>query len=402
MLQFEMAERDGGETLVDKARDLLKEAEAVRRIHADNESLSEEGAAVVQHAIGFRRNQKMMFRQLKTCALFLDIVKNNDAKEIKESNQQQDIQKKLNEMRQKWKSLKAECRVQDEELQNISTILWKFQALEAKQQALREAMKLYEAKKQQLEEALQQRKLQLQEERKLTLAEEKIKIQQAIEECSLCISRCHTSIQQAEQAIQLLAKEGAFNEGVHPCDFHALSQFYETVRKQSGMKVLSVAENQIVLQFDPQVLIPNTQLSPLVLTVTWTTDRRVKLETNCAFLDLCEMDTVDLPNLTAEIWKRYMSQAELWGEIQQLQNRYAIDWLEDERKLKFLQLIAGSSSNIVCTLYIEHGYPGNGEVKLSSIQENNKPIDTVIKPPQDKPSLSNWLEYLNTLECWKG
>eukprot|EP00061_Rhincodon_typus_P017712 g46537.t1 len=287
---------------------------------------------------GFRRNQKMMFRQLKTCALFLDMVKNNGAKEIKESVQQQDIrcafsclgQKKLNETRQKWKSLKAECRVQDEELQNISTILWKFQALETKQQALREA-------KLQLEEALQQKKLQLQE-------------------------------------------------------------FYETVRNQSGMKVLSVTENQIMLQFDPQALIPKTQLTPLVLTVTWTTDRRVKLEentlyfnlhkqhfpfhfsqSNCAFLDLSEMDTVDLPNLTAEIWKRYMSQAELWGEIQHLQNRYAIDWLEDERKLKFLQLIAGSSSNVVCTLYVEHGYPGNGEVKLRSIQENNKPIDTVIK-----------------------
>ncbi|XP_048416638.1 uncharacterized protein si:dkey-225f5.4 [Stegostoma tigrinum] len=396
-----MAERVAGETLVAKARDLLKEAEAVRRIHEDNESLSEEGAAVVQHAIGFRRNQKMMFRQLKTCALFLDMVKNNGVKEIKESVQQ-DVQKKLNETRQKWKSLKAECRVQDEELQNISTILWKFQALETKQQALREAVQLYEVKKLQLEEALQQKKLQLQEERKLTLAEEKNKIEQAIEECSLCISRTHILIQQAEQAIRLLTKEGTRSDGVCPCDFHKLSQFYETVRNQSGMKLLSVTENQITLQFDPQALILKTQLTPLVLTVTWTTDRRVKLESNCAFLDLSEMDADDLPNLTAEIWKRYMSQAELWGEIQHLQNRYAIDWLEDERKLKFLQLIAGSSSNVVCTLYVEYGYPGNGEVKLSSIQENNKPIDTVIKPPQAKPSLSDWLEYLNTLECWKG
>ncbi|XP_038635159.1 uncharacterized protein si:dkey-225f5.4 isoform X2 [Scyliorhinus canicula] len=269
-----------------EAQRLLKEAEAAKRIHEEDENILEEGPAVVQHAIGFRRNQKMMFRQLKTCALFLDTVINSDVREIKEHLQQQDIQKKLNETRQKWKSLKAECRLQDEELQNVSAILLKFQALETKQQTLRDAIKLHEAKKLQLEVALQQK-----------------------------------------------------------------SQFKES---------------------------------------------------NCSFLDLSEMESVDLPNMTAEIWKRYLSQAELWGEIQHLQNRYAIDWLEEERQLKFLQLIAGSSSNVVCTLYVEPGYPGNGEVKFSSIQENNKLTDTVIKPPQAKPSLSDWLEYLNMLECWKA
>ncbi|XP_067869172.1 uncharacterized protein si:dkey-225f5.4 [Heterodontus francisci] len=402
VLQFELSERVVGEMLAERARGLLKESELAKKIHEVDECVSEEGPAVVQHAIGFRRNQKMMFRQLKTCALFLDMVKNSDVKEIKERIQQQDIQKKLNETRQKWKSLKAECRVQDEELQNISTILQKFQTLETKQQALRDAIQLYEAKKQQLEAALQQIKLQLKEERKLTLAKEKSLTEQAIEECTLCISKCHTSIQQAQQTTQLLTKKGGFSDCIHPCDFRTLSRLYETVKSQSGVKVLTLSENQMTLRFDPRALIPLTQLTPLVLTVIWTTDGRVKLETNCAFLDLSEMESVDLPNITAEIWKRYMSQAELWGEIQHLQNRYAIDWLESDRKLKFLQLIAGSSSNVVCTLYVEHGYPGNGEVKLSSIQENNKPIETVIKPPQAKPSLSDWLEYLNTLECWKG
>ncbi|XP_078080313.1 uncharacterized protein LOC144500767 isoform X3 [Mustelus asterias] len=370
--------------LAERARGLLKEAEAAKIIHEEDESISEEGPAVVQHAIGFRRNQKMMFRQLKTCALFLDMVKNSDVREIKEHTQQQDLQKKLYETRQKWKSLKAECRAQDEELQNVSAILWKFQALETKQQALRDAIQLYEAK-----------------ERKLTLAMEKNQIERAIEECSLCISKCHTSIQQAEQAIQLLTKDSGCSDSIRPSDFLTLSQLHETVKSQSGATILALSENQMTLQFDPQALIPLTQLAPLVLTVIWT-DGRVKLESNCGFLDLSEMESVDLPNVTAEIWKRYMSQAELWGEIQHLQNRFAIDWLEEERKLKFLQLIAGSSSNVVCTLYIEHGYPSNGEVKLSSIQENNKPINTTMKPPQAKPSLSDWLEYLNSMECWKG
>ncbi|XP_072343608.1 uncharacterized protein [Scyliorhinus torazame] len=380
---------------------LLKEAEAAKRIHEEDDNILEEGPAVVQHAIGFRRNQKMMFRQLKTCALFLDMVKNNDVREIKDNLQQQDIQKKLNETRQKWKRLKAECRVQDEELQNVSAILLKFQALETKQQTLRDAIQLYEAKKLQLEVALQQ-KSQFKEERKLTLAKEKRQIEQAIEECSLYISKCYTLIQQAEQTIRFLTKEGGYSNCMRPCDFHTLSQLHETVKSQSGVTILALSENQMTLQFDPRALIPLTLLSPLVLTIIWTMDGRVKLESNCSFLDLSEMESVDLPNITAEIWKRYLSQAELWGEIQHLQNRYAIDWLEEERQLKFLQLIAGSSSNVVCTLYIEPGYPRNGEVKFSSIQENNKLIDTVIKPPQAKPSLSDWLDYLNMLECWKG
>ncbi|XP_038635157.1 uncharacterized protein si:dkey-225f5.4 isoform X1 [Scyliorhinus canicula] len=384
-----------------EAQRLLKEAEAAKRIHEEDENILEEGPAVVQHAIGFRRNQKMMFRQLKTCALFLDTVINSDVREIKEHLQQQDIQKKLNETRQKWKSLKAECRLQDEELQNVSAILLKFQALETKQQTLRDAIKLHEAKKLQLEVALQQ-KSQFKEERKLTLAKEKRQIEQAIDECNLYISKCHTLIQQAEQTIRFWTKEGGYSNRLRPCDFHTLSQLHETVKSQSGVTILALSENQITLQFDPRALIPLTLLSPLVLTIIWTTDGRVKLESNCSFLDLSEMESVDLPNMTAEIWKRYLSQAELWGEIQHLQNRYAIDWLEEERQLKFLQLIAGSSSNVVCTLYVEPGYPGNGEVKFSSIQENNKLTDTVIKPPQAKPSLSDWLEYLNMLECWKA
>ncbi|XP_067825294.1 uncharacterized protein si:dkey-225f5.4 [Heptranchias perlo] len=382
-------------------RGLLKEAEAARKIPEENECVAEDGPAVVQHAVGFRRNQKMMFRQLKTCALFLEVVKNSDAKGIKENIQQQNIQTKLNETRQKWKNLKAEFRLQDEELHNISTILQKFQALETKQQALREAMQLYEAKKQQLEEALHLKKLQLKQERKLALAKEQSLIEQAIEECSLCITKCRTSIQQAQRTVELSAKKDDFNNRMHPCDPHTLLELYKTVETQSGVKILSFCENQLTLQFDPRTLLPLTKLTPLVLTVIWTTDGRLKLETNCAFLNLSGMESVDLPNITAEIWKRYISQAELWGEIQHLQNRYAIDWLEDERKLTFLQSIAGSSSNVICTLYIEHGYPGNGEVKLSSIQEKNRPIDTVIKPLQVKPSLSDWLEYLSTLECWK-
>ncbi|XP_051894735.1 uncharacterized protein si:dkey-225f5.4 isoform X2 [Pristis pectinata] len=381
---------------------LLKEVEAAKNLPKEEECVTDEGPTVVQHAIGFRRNQKMMFRQLKTCALLLDLVKNSDANGIKEIDQQQDIQRKVNETRQKWKSLKSECRVQEEELQNISTILQKFQALEAKQQALRDAVQLYEAKKQQLEEVVQQKRLQLQEEQKLGLAEEKSVIEQGIEECSLSISKCRALIQQAQKAVQLLARKGGFSDSIRPCDFHTLSQLHQIMETQSGVKVLGLCEDQVTLQFDPRALIPLTKLAPLVLTITWADNGTAKLETNCAFLDLSEMESADLPNVTAETWKRYMSQAELWGEIQYLQNRYAIDWLENERKLRFLHSIAGSSSNVVYTLYIEHGYPGDGEVKLSSIQENNRLIDIVTKPPQDKPLLSDWLEYLNNLECQQG
>lgn len=384
------------------AAELLKEVESARNIPKTEECTTEEGPTVVQHAMGFRRNQKMMFRQLKTCALLLDLVKNSDATTIKEITQQQDIQLKVNETRQRWKSLKSESRVQEEELQNISTILQKFQALETKQQTLREAVQLYEAKKQQLEEAAQRKRLQQKEKQKLGLGEKKSQIERGIEECTLSISKCRALIQQAQKAVQQLARKSGFSERVSPCDVRTLSQLQQVLKTQSGVEILGLSEDQVRLQFDPCALISLTKLTPLVLTVTWTDNGAAKLETNCAFLDLSEMEFVDLPNVTAEIWKRYMSQAELWGEIQDLQNRYAIDWLEDERKLKFLHWRAGRSSNIVYTLYVEHGYPSDGEVKLCSIQENNCLLELVIKPPQTKPLLADWLEYLNNLECQQG
>ncbi|XP_059813732.1 uncharacterized protein si:dkey-225f5.4 isoform X2 [Hypanus sabinus] len=406
---------------------LLKEVEAAKNLSKEEECVTEEGPTVVQHAVGFRRKQKMMFRQLKTCALLLDLVKRSDANGIKEIDQQQDIQLKVNEMRQKWKSLKSECRVQEEELQNMSTILEKFQALEAKEQALKDAIQLYEAKalcrisalvmyrknliiiergflswKKQLEEVAHQKRLQLQKEQKLGLTEEKSLIEKGIEECSLSISKCHALIQQAQQAIQLMARKCGFIDSIHPCDFHTLSHLHQILETQSGVKVLAISEDQVTLRFDPRLLIPLTKLTPLVLTITWTSSETARLETDCAFLGLSDIKSLDLPSITAEIWKRYMSQAELWGEIQDLQNKYAIDWLESERKLRLLRLIASSSSNIIYTLYVEPGYPVDGEVKLYSIQENNRLIDMVIKPPQAKPLLTDWLEYLNNLDYREG
>ncbi|XP_059813733.1 uncharacterized protein si:dkey-225f5.4 isoform X3 [Hypanus sabinus] len=390
-----------GEALVAAGR-LLKEVEAAKNLSKEEECVTEEGPTVVQHAVGFRRKQKMMFRQLKTCALLLDLVKRSDANGIKEIDQQQDIQLKVNEMRQKWKSLKSECRVQEEELQNMSTILEKFQALEAKEQALKDAIQLYEAKKKQLEEVAHQKRLQLQKEQKLGLTEEKSLIEKGIEECSLSISKCHALIQQAQQAIQLMARKCGFIDSIHPCDFHTLSHLHQILETQSGVKVLAISEDQVTLRFDPRLLIPLTKLTPLVLTITWTSSETARLETDCAFLGLSDIKSLDLPSITAEIWKRYMSQAELWGEIQDLQNKYAIDWLESERKLRLLRLIASSSSNIIYTLYVEPGYPVDGEVKLYSIQENNRLIDMVIKPPQAKPLLTDWLEYLNNLDYREG
>ncbi|XP_069762190.1 calcium-binding and coiled-coil domain-containing protein 1 [Narcine bancroftii] len=378
----------------DVAIGLLKEVEAAKNIHKEEEWVTEEGPAVVQHTIGFRRKQKMMFRQMKQCALLLDLVKNSDVNAIQEVTQQEDIQLKINKIRQRWKSLKSECQVQEEELQNMSAIMEKFQALEAKQQTLRNAVQLYKAKKQQLEEAAQQKRLKLKEEQKLGLSKE---IERSILECSQSLKKCQALMQQAQQEVQLLAQGVVFNYSVRPCDFHTYSQLHEILEMQSGLKVLEVCEDQVTLQLNPQRLIPLTKLAPLVLTVNWTDSGTAHLKTNCAFLDLSKMESVDLPNITAETCKLYISQAELWAEIQSLQYRYAIDWLEKERKLKFLHSVAGSSSNIVYTLYVEPGYPHNGEIKLSSVRQNKKLIDMVAKPPQDKPLLSDWLEYLNDL-----
>ncbi|XP_042199229.1 uncharacterized protein si:dkey-225f5.4 [Callorhinchus milii] len=382
---------------VEAIRGLLKEVEVARNLLIgceEDERTVQEEAAVVQHAVGQRRNQKMIFRQQNTFALLLEAVKSIEVKDLDKSVQQRDIKAKLKETTQKWKSLKAECRLQEEEeLQDISELLDKLETLETKKRALGDAIQLYEAKQHQLEEALKQKKIRLQQEHKLWLEKEVRRLERAIEECSSCITKCRVAIRELEPVIQSLAERGNLN--------HWLSRLSQTLETQSGIKVLSVSGNDMILNFDARVLNPVTKLLPLLITVSWTADGRVKIETNCSFLDLLDMATVDLPEMIAEVSKRYISQAELWSEIQCLQQRFAIDWLEERRTLTFLHLPAGSSSHVLYTFLVEPGYPANGGVRLCSVQGQNGAFDTVVQPSSAQPTLCDWLEHLNSVSSLK-
>ncbi|XP_026532166.1 ZW10 interactor-like [Notechis scutatus] len=72
---------------------------------------------------------------------------------------------------------------------------------------------------------------------------------------------------------------------------------------------------------------------------------------------------------------------------------FAIDWQPEKRLLHYLK------PSSTCSLYVESGYPDNGQVRLLSIKTQQGTVDvTSYKPPQEKPSLINWLVYLSTMD----
>ncbi|PIO38545.1 hypothetical protein AB205_0116650 [Aquarana catesbeiana] len=75
-----------------------------------------------------------------------------------------------------------------------------------------------------------------------------------------------------------------------------------------------------------------------------------------------------------------------------LSPRFSIDWLPVERQVLLLK------DSKQYTLYVEPGYPQSGGVKLLSVKESEMGASSShLKPPDEHPSLTTWLEYLQTL-----
>ncbi|XP_064621096.1 uncharacterized protein LOC135483951 [Lineus longissimus] len=98
-------------------------------------------------------------------------------------------------------------------------------------------------------------------------------------------------------------------------------------------------------------------------------------------------------HLVKEVQARWVTHRPLLSEISTLQNRFAIDWISEQNTLR---MMLGLGGHIVCTLTISDGYPNTGCVELTNVEGFNEDLLLEnIKPEQEKPSLTNWLEYLH-------
>ncbi|XP_033639204.1 uncharacterized protein LOC117299792 [Asterias rubens] len=118
-----------------------------------------------------------------------------------------------------------------------------------------------------------------------------------------------------------------------------------------------------------------------------------------------DIETLDISDLVAEgvrknniaflvsaVMKKLKNHAPLFMEVEQLRHQYAIDWQSEEG---ILRVILGDSGHIVCTLSVATGPLGLTLTQLKSVEGASKhpPIEE-LKPPQESPRISEWLEYL--------
>ncbi|XP_070565982.1 uncharacterized protein [Ptychodera flava] len=104
-------------------------------------------------------------------------------------------------------------------------------------------------------------------------------------------------------------------------------------------------------------------------------------------------ETNDVGFVLNEIMHQYDCHAPILGEIEDLRQRYAIDWIDNENVVR---LMLADDGHIVCTLTIDKGYPAIGGVTLKNVTGIGK--DTQIgnlKPSVSNPSITDWMQYLH-------
>ncbi|XP_030049809.1 outer kinetochore KNL1 complex subunit ZWINT isoform X2 [Microcaecilia unicolor] len=319
-----------------------------------------------------RRKQKIICNQLRTIRFLLEFLEHADATPSAEGSARV-AGKQMSAVKQQWKSLKGEYLQQNEKIQElIAQVLQKLEALQKKKCLLANMLHQYQIQKEATEKQQQQKMLE-----------------GLVGELGEKVQKCDSQIQLLESEVQNhQADANTWLEMVNS-DLE-LCQLLDTLQ---GVKLVSAHDDKLVLdlQANDCTLMPEPQL--LRLCVCWMPEGGIKIHSDCDVFCPAEILLADdLKSMTTallEIQQCFQSQAQLLCELQTLKDRYAIDWLPKERKLLYLK------ATVVYTLFVQAGYPTNGRVQLLSVANSKGSADpSVIKPPQENPSLSNWLAYL--------
>lgn len=167
----------------------------------------------------------------------------------------------------------------------------------------------------------------------------------------------------------------------------------------------------IVLQFpsqpshQPGTSGRDNQESDLILKVTMSLSqdalgnfRVSNLESNITSFNLEDLweeykdsSTCSLPQLVSRIKARWLSHLPLLAEINCLQSRFAIDWIQKDNMLR---VIVGKGAEIVCSLDIPPTYPHQGQVTLSSILGVAETVRAENLQPHTGSRLEDWVQYL--------
>ncbi|XP_040298761.1 ZW10 interactor isoform X1 [Bufo bufo] len=325
---------------------------------------------LVDYSMERRRKQKMLCSQLQVLRFLLEFIKEADIVNWEETNPEL-LNQEVEEVKQKWKSLKSQYQEKVNEVEEIIP-------------QLLEKIQLVHEKKTQLEETLQRYHTQ-----KL-IAEEKAKerqqhLQDVFQKQQLVVQKCQVQIEQLKDELQKL-------EQSVDCWIQTVSRdstFVGILHAQQVVSLVSIGEKELALDLNVS---EKTQIAPLRVNLHWTSEEEFQVETEDPVLrlppELQRGATTHITPVILELQCWYQSHARLLVELKKIQERFPIDWLPNERKILFLK------GNKQHSLVIEPGYPVSGGVRLLGGEPCNSSDN--FKPPAENPSLSDWLEYLHS------
>ncbi|XP_059898658.1 uncharacterized protein si:dkey-225f5.4 [Gadus macrocephalus] len=317
-----------------------------------------------------RRIKKVLWRQMSVFDSMLSDLEGSDS--LQQLLTQSFPPKPDSKACSRWKALKAETRLVEEEIEVLIDGL-----LTREEQIVSKRLRLVHLVKELTEKKHQSKKLEM-------------ALQKSYNALHVCDGQLAILKAESEAAVNFLDKWQKVAEELRGCT-SATKDLMQTKLLQSNQSELVVEQRPLLA--GGQV---SNDLLPLKLSITWCPDDRFKLQVNQGKAGLeenCMKGRLsELPAAMLEVRQRYSSQGDMLGEIQTLHSSFAIDWRPAQKLLVYLK-----SASVVCSLEVEEGYPRTGHACLVSIRRDAQPIDTsMLQPPKKKMSLTEWLVFLST------
>ncbi|XP_075774747.1 outer kinetochore KNL1 complex subunit ZWINT [Pelodiscus sinensis] len=374
-----------------RARELLAQLDEVLAFEGQTrEELEAELPAkvLVEHAVDTRKKQKWMCSQLHVVRFLLEFLDQMDPAPFDQKTTETAIRNEMAQAKQQWKELKAGYQQRVEAIEgSVPRVLAQLEKGQHLAQRLKEALARLETQRHQAEEKARDAQERRQKEQK-QLVERQQQLAEQVAELRGRVEAQHQELQQLQGELQ--SQECVASDWREKMERNsALCQLLETLQ---GIRIVSASGDKVELELTPvpQLLTPDPQM--LRVTLCWAEDGCIRVQSHNPFFP-SPMPCADIRGTILEIQHSYGKLAQLLAEIQVLQTRFPIDWHPQERLLRFLWPSA------IWTLAVEPEYPAGGSVRLLTVQGQRGPSDpSAWKPPQEAPSLCDWLEYLSTLD----
>ncbi|XP_015269529.1 PREDICTED: ZW10 interactor-like [Gekko japonicus] len=343
-----------------------------------------------EHAVNTRKTHKLLLSQLQVVKFLLDFLDSDISVQDASSA---DVRKEMQEAKQQWKALKAEYQEKVEAIEEaVPHTLAKLKEAHRRAQLLEETLGRYRAKKEEMEAKVKNAQQRcLKEQERLQKLQEQM--EGRVAEAQGRLQRQREELHHLQRALEEQDRQaGDWREKAQ-----TISDFRCFLEMLQGVKVTHASESDLELELTSHAQSGTAAPHCLKLRLHWREDGNIALQSDCPLFLLPTTLPVGsrgtVKDILLELQDSHLQQAQLLAEIESLQSCFAIDWQPEERLLRYLK------PSSTCTLHVEPGYPTSGGICLLSIKSQHGTVAaTGCRPPQETPSLKDWLEYLSTVD----